>query len=196
MGKNPSRWKGPRNSVEMLTWDEAVEFCSRATEQLRASKLIDPKQVVRLPSEAEWEYAARAGSQAVYPWGDDPHAGCAEGNGRDLTPWPDGGAWDARLECNDGHFSPAPVGSYAPNRFGLHEMIGNLSEWVQDCRHDSYDGAPADGSAWEQGGDCGSRLVRGGTFVYGPPGLRSANRTWSESSYRVWYQGFRVVEDR
>ena len=119
-----------------------------------------------------------------------------EANGRDLTPWPDGGAWDARLECNDGHFSPAPVGSYAANRFGVQELIGNLSEWVQDCRHDSYDGAPADGSAWEQGGDCGSRLVRGGTFVYGPPGLRSANRTWSEPTYRVWYQGFRVVEDR
>jgi hypothetical protein len=82
---------------------------------------------------------------------------------------------------------PIPAGTF---------RMGDLSEWVQDCRHDSYDGAPADGSAWEQGGDCGSRLVRGGTFVYGPPGLRSANRAWSEPGYRVWHQGFRVAEDR
>lgn len=150
----------------------------------------------RLPSEAEWEYAARAGSTTTYPWGDDPDAGCAQANGRDLTPWPDGGEWDQRMNCRDGHFSPAPVGSYAANAFGLTEMIGNLSEWVEDCRHDSYVGAPADGGAWTDGGDCSARLVRGGTFVYGPPGLRSANRTWSEPSYRVWYQGFRVVEER
>jgi formylglycine-generating enzyme required for sulfatase activity len=187
-------WQAPgypvteRHPVACVSWNDVQAYL----DWLRR----DTGRRFRLPSEAEWEYAARAGSRGVYPWGDDPNAGCAQANGRDQTPWPDGGAWDARLECNDGHFAPAPVGSYAANRFGLHEMIGNLSEWVQDCRHDSYTGAPADGSAWEQAGDCGARLVRGGTFVYGPPGLRSANRTWSEPSYRVWYQGFRVVEDR
>jgi formylglycine-generating enzyme required for sulfatase activity len=149
----------------------------------------------RLPTEAEWEYAARAGSQTIYPWGNDPDAGCGQANGRDLTPWPDGGAWDTRMNCNDGHFAPAPVGGYAANRFGLHEMIGNLSEWTQDCQHDSYVAAPADGSAWLDG-DCSSRVVRGGTFVYGPPGLRSANRVWNETTYRVWYQGFRVAENQ
>jgi formylglycine-generating enzyme required for sulfatase activity len=187
-------WQAPgypvseRHPVACVSWNDVqayLDWLSRSTGRR-----------YRLPTEAEWEYAARAGSQAAYPWGDDPDAGCPQANGRDLTPWPDGGAWDQRMNCDDGHFSPAPVGSYAPNRFGLHEMIGNLSEWVEDCRHDDYTGAPADGSAWRDGGDCGFRLVRGGTFVYGPTGLRTANRVWNEPSYRVWYQGFRVVEAR
>ncbi len=185
-------WRAPgypvtdRHPVACVSWNDAqayLEWLSRRTGRR-----------FRLPSEAEWEYAARAGSPAVYPWGDDPDAGCAQANGRDLTPWPDGGRWDSRMNCNDGHFAPAPAGSYAANGFGLHEMIGNLSEWTQDCRHDSYVSAPADGSAWMVG-DCSSRVVRGGTFVYGPPGLRSANRVWNEPWYRVWYQGFRVAED-
>ena len=71
MGKNPSRWKGPRNSVEMLSFDEAEAFCARATELLRSAGLIGPSQQVRLPSEAEWEYVARAGAKSVYSFGDD-----------------------------------------------------------------------------------------------------------------------------
>lgn len=186
-------WQSPgypvtdQHPVACVSWNDAqayVEWLNRGSGHR-----------YRLPSEAEWEYAARAGSATAYPWGDDVNAGCRQANGRDLTPWPDGGRWDERMECSDGHFAPAPVGSYAPNRFGLTEMIGNLSEWVQDCRHDDYTGAPADGSAWVDG-DCGQRLVRGGTFVYGPPGLRVANRVWNEPWYRVWYQGFRVVEER
>ena len=187
-------WQAPgysvtdRHPVACVSWNDAQEYLrwlSRSTGRR-----------YRLPSEAEWEYAARAGSQHIYPWGDEPDAGCTHANGRDLTPWPDGGVWDTRMNCNDGHFWPAPVGSFAANRFGLHEMIGNISEWTEDCRHDDYIGAPTDGSAWREGGDCSQRVVRGGTFVYGPPGLRSANRTWNEPTYRVWYQGFRVVEER
>lgn len=186
-------WQSPgypvteRHPVACVSWNDAqayVEWLSRSSGHR-----------FRLPSEAEWEYAARAGSTTTYPWGEDANAGCRQANGRDLTPWPDGGHWDERMACDDGHFAPAPVGSYAANRHGLTEMIGNLSEWVQDCRHDDYVGAPADGSAWIDG-DCSQHLVRGGTFVYGPPGLRVANRVWNEPWYRVWYQGFRVVEER
>ena len=134
-----------------------------------------------------------------YPVTDQHPVACvswndAQATGRDLTPWPDGGTWDQRMNCNDGHFAPAPVGSYAANRFGPTEMIGNLSEWTDDCWHDDYVDAPTDDSAWQNGGDCGRRVVRGGTFVYGPAGLRSANRVGNEPTYRVWYQGFRVVK--
>ena len=123
MGENPSRWKGPRNSVEMLSYDDAQEFCRRATAAMRDAKLITARQLIRLPSEAEWEYAARAGTRTLYSFGDDPAA---------LGDY----AWyTGNAAGND----PA-VGAKRPNAWKLYDMHGYLWEWVHDTWHDNYEG--------------------------------------------------------
>jgi formylglycine-generating enzyme required for sulfatase activity len=109
-------------------------------------------------TEAEWEYAARAGTTSAYSWGDEIGRGNANCNGCDSQ-------WDNKQ---------APVGSFKPNDFGLYDMHGNMFEWVEDAWHDSYEGAPTDGTAWMQGGY--GRVVRGGTWVNDPQQLRAAYR--------------------
>ena len=134
----------------------------------------------RLLSEAEWEYAARAGSRTVYAWGDEIGAGRANCDRC-------GSMWDNK--------QTAPTGSFAPNAFGLHDMHGNVWEWTQDCYQDSYTGAPADGSVRTRAG-CGTRVVRGGGWNDRPRYLRSAIRYGDPASYRGNYVGFRVARDR
>jgi len=147
MGGNPSKWKGRRNSVEMLSYDDAVSFCGKITALLRAAKLIDATQVVRLPSEAEWEYAARAGSKTRYSFGDDV---------KDL----DAHAWSTRNAAGN----DPPVGAKKPNAWNLYDVHGYLWEWCADAWHDGYEKAPADGSAWLEGGDPKRRVLRGGSW--------------------------------
>jgi formylglycine-generating enzyme required for sulfatase activity len=130
----------------------------------------------RLPSEAEWEYAARAGSTADYWWGDAAGTGHANCRG-----------------CGgDGRASP--VGSYAPNGFGLYDVAGNIAEWVEDCWNDTYAGAPRDGAAKETG-FCKQRVVRGGSFDAGSRFVRSASRFLNQAGLRYYTNGFRVVRD-
>ncbi|WP_426957380.1 formylglycine-generating enzyme family protein [Muricoccus radiodurans] len=133
----------------------------------------------RLPSEAEWEYAARAGTETPYPWGHDFGPGRAHGlhEGCDL-----GG------ECT------VPVGSFPPNAFGLHDMLGNMWEWVEDCWNEFYLGAPGDGSAWLKG-DCGRRVLRGGSWMDVPRQMRSASRNRNGVDFRCNDYGFRVARD-
>ena len=133
----------------------------------------------RLPSEAEWEYAARAGTTTRYSWGDEPSADHA--NGEQDHGWPD-----------DGHRYTAPTGSFAANGFGLYDAHGNVWEWTEDCWNESYEGAPADGSAWLSG-DCAGRVVRGGAYNGGPGHLRSAMRLKIYSRFRSYFIGFRVA---
>ena len=148
----------------------------------------------RLPSEAEFEYALRAGSQGRYPWGNEgvppPRFGNLTG-GNDVSP--SGRHWNnAFVSYGDGYWGPAPGGSYLPNAFGLYDLGSNVSEWVSDCWHASYRRAPADGASWFNPG-CRSRVVRGGSWASSPTQARAAWRSASDSDMTSARVGFRVV---
>ena len=168
-GRGSSRF-GPELPVSNVNWDDAqayVLWLSRVT-----------GDTYRLPSEAEWEYAARAGSVTRFSWGDAVGADRANCDGC-------GNQWTSDL---------AAVGSYPGNAWGLHDMSGNVSEVVDDCWNETYDGAPADGSAWKAG-DCTRRVIRGGSFVEEPRAIRPAHRDWQSvgDGQRRGHHGFRVA---
>jgi len=148
----------------------------------------------RLPSEAEFEYALRAGSQGRFPWGNDGIPSARFGNltgGNDESP--SGRHWNnAFVSYGDGYWGPAPGGSYLPNAFGLYDLGSNVSEWVSDCWHASYRRAPADGASWFNPG-CRSRVVRGGSWASSPAQARAAWRSASDSDMTNARVGFRVV---
>lgn len=149
----------------------------------------------RLPSEAEFEYALRAGSTTRYWWGDGPPGRVVENvtGARDRAP--NGRRWiRAFAGYGDGFWGPAPVGHFPPNPYGLHDMGGNVSEWVDDCWHDNYTRAPRDGSAWINPG-CSTRVVRGGSWGSAPDQVRSAYRIGAVATVRSGRVGFRVVRD-
>ena len=146
MGSNPSRWKGPRNSVEELTFHDAQKFCQTATKMMRELKLIEENQTIRLPSEAEWEYFARAGTKSVYSFGDEVKL---------LGDY----AWfTGNAAGND-----PPVGVKKPNAWGLYDIHGYLWEWCTDTGSDSYQSAPKDGRA-QIDKDSKTRVLRGGSW--------------------------------
>jgi formylglycine-generating enzyme required for sulfatase activity len=152
-------------------------------------------QEYRLPSEAEWEYAARAGTVTSRYWGDDPRLTCLHANGADQSARrhiPGAGDW-AIHECDDGYAYTSPAGRFQANAFGLKDMLGNAWEWTEDCWHDNYIGAPTDGSPWTSGGECGELVLRGGAWDYGPQLLRSAYRSRVGAANRDVGLGFRVA---
>jgi formylglycine-generating enzyme required for sulfatase activity len=162
-------WGGGTRPVIYVSWDDARQYVAWL------SKMTG--QSYRLLTEAEWEYAARAGSTRAYFWGEEIGKNNANCDGC-------GSQWDKR--------QTSPVGSFKPNAFGLYDMAGNVYQWVQDCYHDNYNGAPTDGSAWTSG-DCSYRVVRGGSWDDTPGYLRSAVRGRSTSEIRNYNLGFRVA---
>jgi formylglycine-generating enzyme required for sulfatase activity len=158
MGRNPSKWQGPRNSVEMMDWNQAVEFCKKATAELRQRKLIAADEEIRLPSEAEWEYACRAGTDTAYSFGDDV---------KELTKY----CW---YKENSKGYDP-PVGAKMSNPWGLYDMHGYIWEWCADDWSETYEGAPADGSARTVPGEK-DRVIRGGSWAHPADQCTSAFR--------------------
>jgi formylglycine-generating enzyme required for sulfatase activity len=158
--------------VVNVTWADAQRYVAWLTRMTG--------KTYRLLTEAEWEYAARAGTTTTYYWGDEIGQGNANCQGC-------GGEWD-----NNRRTWSSPVGSFKPNAFGLYDMAGNVFQWVEDCDHVDYKEAPADGSAWTSD-ECGLRGARGGSWRRKPPLLRSAYRHWITAVGRNNNLGFRVA---
>jgi formylglycine-generating enzyme required for sulfatase activity len=167
--RNDSNWGRGSRPVINVSWEDAQQYVFWI-------RNLTGKPY-RLLSEAEFEYAARSGTQTNYPWGDD----IGQGNANCKSC---GSQWDNK--------QTAPVGSFPPNAFGLYDMHGNAWEWVQDCFQFSYDEGPVDGSA-STAGECDNRVNRGGAWVNAPQSLRSAHRNGSRPVSRANYLGFRVA---
>jgi formylglycine-generating enzyme required for sulfatase activity len=176
MGKNPAKWQGLRNSVEMCDWQECNQFCTKVTKMLRERKLIGADETVRLPSEAEWEYCCRAGTTTKWSWGDDE---------KQLG---DYGWYKGNAAGND-----PPVGMKKPNPWGLYDMHGYIWEWCLDSWHPDYKDAPADGSPRQAKGAT-DYVVRGGGYSDPAEALRSAYRHFVPADTRSDSIGFRCVK--
>ena len=182
---DPSRFKGDGSTsltnhrpVEQVSWEDAVEFCDRLSKHT--------KRQYRLPSEAEWEYACRAGTTTQFHFGQTITTDLANYNGN--STYGDGVKGVYRKETTE-------VGSFGvANNFGLYDMHGNVYEWCQDYWHSNYEGAPTDGSAWlSNKEDSNRRLLRGGSWLYTPDYCRSACRNDLNLDYYDDLIGFRVV---
>lgn len=184
--RNPGFAQDDSHAVVCVSWEDANAYA-----QWLGRKTGRP---YRLLSEAEWEYAARAGSAAPRFWGGDPALGCGYANGADHTTQAQapGTTYREIHPCSDGYAHTAPVGSFRANGFGLHDMLGNAAEWTQDCWNVDYRGARSDAVA-ASSGDCTMRAVRGGAWDEGPAGLRTAYRVGSPVTIRVYGRGFRVA---
>jgi formylglycine-generating enzyme required for sulfatase activity len=170
MGYNPSNNKGESLPVENISWDDAQLFVQKLSQIT--------KKKYRLPSEAEWEYAAKAGTTSDYFWGDDEK----------LT-----GEYAWYSENSNG--KTQAVGLKKPNQFELFDMVGNVYQWTQDCWNVEYVSAPVDGSAWETG-ECSLRVLRGGSWNLRPQFLKTTTRYFVESEIPYNFSGLRVVREQ
>jgi formylglycine-generating enzyme required for sulfatase activity len=173
---DPSYFKGANHPVETVSWYRAVEFCARLSKATGRE--------YRLPSEAHWEYACRAGTTTPFHFGEtiSPELANYDGN----YTYASGSKGIYREQTTE-------VGSFPANAFGLYDMHGNVWEWCADHWHDSYDGAPADGSVWLSENANNSRMLRGGSWYNNPEFCRSAFRDYNMPGVRYDSYGFRVV---
>ena len=176
-------WGRDKRPAINVTWDEASAYLSWLSR--KSGKRYG------FASESEWEYAARAGTTTARFWGEDADRGCGSANLHDRTSMRSNKMiiW-THHKCDDGYALTAPVGSFTANAFGVHDMLGNVSEWTEDCRNDSYKGAPNDGSVWFRG-KCELRVLRGGSWSKPPRAVRTAFR-WSSGGFQHDV-GFRVA---
>ena len=173
------------NPITCLSWKDAQAYIAWLSTQTNKH--------YRLPSEAEWEYAARAGSTKKFHFGDDEKNLCQYGNGYDKPTSEKFGSflqWSAKgIECDDHEENLSTVGTYLPNKFGVYDMIGNVSQWVADCYHPNYQGAPQTGIAWTDA-NCTTPFARGGTRFTGANSQRSAFRPTAEEVNAIGQQGY------
>jgi formylglycine-generating enzyme required for sulfatase activity len=184
-------WRSPgflqtgKDPAVCVSWDDAQAYVAWLNAKTG--------HVYRLPTEAEWEYAARAGTTTARYGSDNPMELCRYTNVGDLDygelhPGDSG----VNRACRDGYAFTSPAGRFPPNQFGLYDMLGNVMDWTEDCWNANYSGAPADGTAWLSG-NCGLRIVRGGSWDMDLSGVRSANRRGPPTSTRNTSLGFRVA---
>ena len=187
--RSDHHWRDPgfaqtdQHPVVCVSWRDAKEYVLWL--------MRETGKTYRLLSEAEWEYVARGGTKTAWYWGDEETDQCRHANGFDRSVKRRYPKWKT-AKCDDDAVHTSEVGQYNANGFGLHDVSGNVFEWVEDCWHDSYAGAPADGSAWTSG-NCNRRVLRGGSWDVSPRGLRSAGRFRNYSGLRLDFIGFRIA---
>jgi formylglycine-generating enzyme required for sulfatase activity len=167
--RDPGFTQEDNHPVFCVSWNEAQGYASWLTQKTGYT--------YRLPSEAEWEYSARAGTTTAYYWGEELGRGHANCNSC-------GSQWDGK--------QTAPVGSFGPNSWGLYDMLGNVNQWTQDCYHKNYDDAPTNGSAWVAT-SCSYRVLRGASWHDTTMYVRAAHRFQFDPSGELPYVGFRVA---
>lgn len=187
--RNPGYPQEDNHPVVCVTWREARDYA------VWLSKRTGKRY--RLLSEAEYEYINRAVTRpnagSAYFWGDEAEDACRYANGADASLKARFSAAAATSGCDDGYVFTSPVGRFQPNGFGLNDTTGNVWSWVEDCYHKSYAGAPTDGAAWTSGGDCGRRVLRGGSWANVPRSLRAAYRDGLPAISANFNVGFRLA---
>jgi formylglycine-generating enzyme len=183
--KNPGFPQTGTHPVTCVSWNDAKAYVGWLSTKTGHR--------YRLPSASEWEYAARAGGEAVQPWGANGAGACATANVADASAAQRYPGW-AVFACNDGYVYTAPVGSFKANSFGLNDMLGNVFQWTEDCWYADYTGAPIDGSA-RSNGDCSEHELRGGSWFSTPTYVRANYRNHFAADYRTSSVGIRLVRD-